>query len=106
MAQISKSTNNAIPFITATIGCGVFSLAFGPLFFAAWPLVFGASKLGMGQDIDDLTEEDTQRIIAEAKRQRENNVVIKQTIPSNGALFNIPMTRKWNVVFDEEDFED
>lgn len=106
MPRIQKSTNSIAPFIAATIGCAVFSLVFGPLIFLAWPVLFLASKYGMGQDIDKLTEKDTMEIIEEAKRVRkpgQRSVTIKQTIPSGGALVDLPMTREWKVAFDDDD---
>lgn len=106
MARIKKSTNSIAPFVAATIGCAVFSIAFGPLIFLLWPVLFLAGKYGMGQDIDELTEKDTMEIIEEAKRVREPGqrfVTVKQTIPSGGSLVDLPMTRKWEVIFDDDD---
>lgn len=102
MARIKKSTNNIIPSIASTICCGGLTLMLGPAAFLLWPVFFGVSKKGMADDIDDLTADDTRRIVDQARRTGQRNVKVSHTIGSNGALFNLPMTRTYEVDFDRD----
>ena len=92
-----------MPCIVATIASGCLSLLMGPLSLICWPAFFILVKKGIADEIDETTKADTLRIIDEARRKGERSVTVKQIIPSNGAMFNIPLTRKHRVLFDEKD---
>jgi len=103
MARIEKSTNNVVPGLVATVGCGALTIMMGPASFLLWPLLFAVGKKGMAADIDKATQKDTIKIIEEARKRGERSVTVKQTLPSNGALIDLPMTRKIKVTFDDDE---
>lgn len=102
MARIKRSTNNVCPAIISTIGCGGLTLMMGPAAFLLWPALFAIGKKGMASEIDELTEEDSMRIIDQARRSGERTVRVDQTIGSNGVFLNLPMTRTYQVDFDDD----
>ncbi|RJO59251.1 hypothetical protein C4546_02630 [Candidatus Parcubacteria bacterium] len=100
MARIRKSTSNGPSALGATVASGLLSVMIGPAAFLFWPAFFAASKKDYADEIDEIAEDDSRRIIDTAERTGNRSVEVKQTIGSGGIIFNFPVTRTYTAEFD------
>lgn len=104
LVRIKKRTRGPIPFITSAVIAGGISILSLPVGIISWPLFYAFARWGIGQEIDEMMADNPEAIDDARKsashRDRGDGVKVSATIGSNGALFNLPMTREY-IVKDE-----
>lgn len=113
MRQTVKSTG-PVPLVAAGIGAfagGLCAAALCPP-LALFGLIGGAlaaycgAKQDIKENVDPIGREEAGRIAREWERMRmpwEKSVQVSVSKGSNGALFDLPMTRQFTFTLDDED---
>lgn len=114
MKKQTHTTSPLVPTMTA-VGTGAIATAVAAMGLWLWPiavvsapLLWAVSKRGVAHDVDRVGAKGADNLAAEWKRNKkagERGVDISKTIYSGGALFDLPMTRRYRYTLDQDELE-
>ena len=100
--RVVESTNNIIPIIISTIGSLCIAVMAPLIGLITFPILFLVIKKGMSDSIEENAKLYTIHSIetdVDGGKMGRTVIIESKTIGSNGALFNLPMTKKRIIIY-------